>query len=37
MKAVRLPYIPGHETAGWVEQAGPEVRAVRPGDPFRGR
>jgi len=30
---VRLPYIPGHETAGWVEAAGPEVRAVRPGDP----
>jgi NAD+-dependent secondary alcohol dehydrogenase Adh1 len=29
---VRLPYIPGHEAAGWVEQAGPEVRAVRPGD-----
>jgi NAD+-dependent secondary alcohol dehydrogenase Adh1 len=29
---VRLPYTPGHETAGWVEQAGPEVRAVRPGD-----
>src|SRR5215472_13419127 len=29
---VRLPYVPGHETAGWVDQAGPEVRAVRPGD-----
>jgi NAD+-dependent secondary alcohol dehydrogenase Adh1 len=29
---VRLPYTPGHETAGWVEQAGPEVRTVRPGD-----
>jgi NAD+-dependent secondary alcohol dehydrogenase Adh1 len=29
---VRLPYTPGHETAGWVEQAGPEVRMVRPGD-----
>jgi NAD+-dependent secondary alcohol dehydrogenase Adh1 len=29
---VRLPYIPGHETAGNVEQAGPEVRTVRPGD-----
>jgi NAD+-dependent secondary alcohol dehydrogenase Adh1 len=29
---VRLPYIPGHETAGWVEQAGPEVRTARPGD-----
>jgi NAD+-dependent secondary alcohol dehydrogenase Adh1 len=30
---VRLPYTPGHETAGWVEAAGPEVQAVRPGDP----
>ena len=30
---VRLPYTPGHEAAGWVEEAGPEVRAVRPGDP----
>jgi NAD+-dependent secondary alcohol dehydrogenase Adh1 len=30
---VRLPYTPGHETAGWVEEAGPEVRAVRRGDP----
>jgi NAD+-dependent secondary alcohol dehydrogenase Adh1 len=29
---VRLSYTPGHETAGWVEQAGPEVRTVRPGD-----
>jgi NAD+-dependent secondary alcohol dehydrogenase Adh1 len=29
---VRLPYTPGHETAGWVETAGSEVRAVRPGD-----
>jgi NAD+-dependent secondary alcohol dehydrogenase Adh1 len=29
---VRLPYTPGHETAGWVEQAGPEVRTVGPGD-----
>jgi len=30
---VRLPYTPGHETAGWVEQVGSEVGAVRPGDP----
>ncbi len=29
---VRLPYTPGHETGPWVEQAGPEVHAVRPGD-----
>jgi NAD+-dependent secondary alcohol dehydrogenase Adh1 len=29
---VRLPYTPGHETAGWVEKAGPEVRTVCPGD-----
>jgi len=30
---VRLPYTPGHETAGWVETTGPEVRTVRTGDP----
>jgi NAD+-dependent secondary alcohol dehydrogenase Adh1 len=30
---VRLPYTPGHETAGWVEAVGPQVGAVRPGDP----
>lgn len=29
---VRLPYIPGHETAGWVEEVGLDVTAVRPGD-----
>ncbi len=29
---VRLPFIPGHETAGWVEEVGPAVRTVRPGD-----
>ena len=29
---VRLPYTPGHETAGWVEEVGSEVQAVRPGD-----
>ena len=27
---VRLPYTPGHETGRWVEQAGPEVHAIRP-------
>ena len=30
---VRLPYIPGHETAGVVEEVGPDVTTVRPGDP----
>jgi NAD+-dependent secondary alcohol dehydrogenase Adh1 len=29
---VRLPYTPGHETAGWVEEVGPDVTAFRPGD-----
>lgn len=29
---VRLPFTPGHETAGWVETAGPQVRTVCPGD-----
>jgi NAD+-dependent secondary alcohol dehydrogenase Adh1 len=29
---VRLPYIPGHESAGWVEEIGPEVRTVAIGD-----
>jgi NAD+-dependent secondary alcohol dehydrogenase Adh1 len=29
---VRLPYIPGHESAGWVEEIGPEVRTVAVGD-----
>lgn len=29
---VRLPYIPGHETAGWVAAVGAEVGAVRPGE-----
>ena len=29
---VELPYVPGHENAGWVEDAGPAVRSVRPGD-----
>ena len=29
---VRLPYTPGHETAGWVAAVGAEVSAVRPGE-----
>lgn len=29
---VRLPYAPGHETAGWIEEVGPAVTSVRPGD-----
>jgi len=29
----QLPYIPGHENAGWVEEVGPAVRSVRKGDP----
>jgi len=29
---VELPYIPGHENAGWVEEAGPEVRRFKRGD-----
>ena len=27
-----LPYIPGHETAGWVEEVGSAVTSVKPGD-----
>ncbi len=30
---VTLPYIPGHENAGFVTAVGPAVRRVRPGDP----
>lgn len=30
---VRLPYTPGHETAGWVVETGADVTAVRVGDP----
>jgi NAD+-dependent secondary alcohol dehydrogenase Adh1 len=30
---LRLPYTLGHENAGWVEEVGPSVSAVRPGDP----
>ena len=29
---VQLPYIPGHENAGWVEEMGPEVRRFKKGD-----
>jgi NAD+-dependent secondary alcohol dehydrogenase Adh1 len=29
---VQLPYTLGHETAGWVEEVGPEVGNVRAGD-----
>lgn len=29
---VHLPYIMGHENAGWVEEVGPGVTSVRPGD-----
>ncbi len=27
-----LPYIPGHENAGWVEEVGSAVTSVKPGD-----
>ena len=30
--SVQLPYVPGHENAGWVEDMGPEVRRFRKGD-----
>jgi NAD+-dependent secondary alcohol dehydrogenase Adh1 len=30
---VEPPYILGHENAGWVQEVGPAVRHVRPGDP----
>ena len=30
--ALPLPIVPGHEGCGMVEEAGPEVRRVRPGD-----
>jgi S-(hydroxymethyl)glutathione dehydrogenase/alcohol dehydrogenase len=28
-----LPFVGGHETAGWVDQVGADVRMVKPGDP----
>ena len=31
--SVTLPYIMGHENAGWVEAAGAAVQGVKPGDP----
>jgi len=31
--SVRLPYIPGHENAGWVEAIGQGVESVKVGDP----
>lgn len=31
--SVHLPYIMGHENAGWVEAVGSEVASVKPGDP----
>src|SRR6202162_3470498 len=30
---VKLPYIMGHENAGWVEAVGKGVESVKPGDP----
>jgi NAD+-dependent secondary alcohol dehydrogenase Adh1 len=30
--SVQLPYTPGHENAGWVEDVGPEVRRFKKGD-----
>jgi S-(hydroxymethyl)glutathione dehydrogenase/alcohol dehydrogenase len=32
LSALPLPIVPGHEGCGIVEEAGPEVRRVRPGD-----
>jgi alcohol dehydrogenase len=29
---VRLPHVPGHELAGLIEEAGPQVRRWKPGD-----
>jgi NAD+-dependent secondary alcohol dehydrogenase Adh1 len=31
--SIKLPYIMGHENAGWVEEVGPGVTSVRTGDP----
>lgn len=30
--SVQLPYIPGHENAGWIEEVGKSVRSVKRGD-----
>lgn len=30
---LQLPYTLGHENAGWVQEVGPSVRTVQPGDP----
>lgn len=30
---VQLPYIMGHENAGWIEDVGPGVTSYKPGDP----
>src|SRR5437660_7997889 len=31
--AVKLPYIMGHENAGWIEAIGGSVQSVKVGDP----
>jgi NAD+-dependent secondary alcohol dehydrogenase Adh1 len=31
--AVELPYIMGHENAGWIEEVGPAVTGLKKGDP----
>jgi NAD+-dependent secondary alcohol dehydrogenase Adh1 len=31
--SVKLPYIMGHENAGWVEAVGAAVQGIKPGDP----
>ncbi|MBD3895714.1 NAD(P)-dependent alcohol dehydrogenase [Halomonas sp. ML-15] len=30
---IDLPFVMGHENAGWVEEVGPGVTSVKPGDP----
>ena len=32
---VKLPYVMGHENAGWVEEVGQGVEGFRKGDPVR--
>jgi NAD+-dependent secondary alcohol dehydrogenase Adh1 len=29
---IQLPYTPGHESAGWIEEVGPGVKHLQPGD-----